>query len=146
MRTIYRYEITEIEYRHLQVEPGYKPIRVDEINGVFSMWAEVDTDKTVIHHIIRRVQLPVQEKFTIALPQSAKIIHAQDHKGLFYLWYIYEATDENKAAKDRKLVFFKTGQPIPDDMILSPLIGTCKLFIMQELCLYLFSVIEDESA
>jgi len=86
---------------------------------------------------IFKYPLPVQEKYSIELPIGAQIIRVDDVDGLFFLWAIVN-TDEEVEKELRHLEFYKTGQPI-----LTPLkdlkhIGTCKLFIMQELCLYVF--------
>lgn len=86
---------------------------------------------------IYKYSLPVQEKYTIELPRDARIIRVQDVDGLFFLWAIVD-TSEDAEKEPRYLEFYKTGQPIEaplDDLVF---LGTCKLFIMQELCLYVF--------
>jgi hypothetical protein len=85
---------------------------------------------------IYKYSLPVQEKHTIELPKDAEIIRVGDVDGLFFLWAIIDT--EAKETEERHLEFYKTGQEIRtpiDDLIF---LGTCKLFIMQELCLYVF--------
>lgn len=84
---------------------------------------------------IYKYPLPVQEKHTIELPKGARIIRVEDVDGLFFLWAIVDTEAEKE---NRFLEFYKTGQPITtplDDLVY---IGRCKLFIMQELCLYVF--------
>jgi hypothetical protein len=85
---------------------------------------------------IYKYSLPVQEKYTIDLPKSSRIIRVEDVDGLFFLWAIVDT--ETFETEKRYLEFYKTGQPILtpiDDLVF---IGSCKLFIMQELCLYVF--------
>lgn len=86
---------------------------------------------------IFKYPLPVQEKYAIELPKGAKIIRAEDVAGLFFLWAI---VDENPGSEKelRYLEFYKTGQSIDTPIEDLRFIGTCKLFIMMELCLYVF--------
>lgn len=85
---------------------------------------------------IYKYPLPVQEKYSIELPLGAKIIRVEDVDGLFFLWVIVD-TDPDYPTELRHLEFYKTGQPIEDATNLVYL-GLCKLFIMQELGLYVF--------
>lgn len=88
---------------------------------------------------IYKYPLPVQEKYVIELPKRARIIRCQDVDGLFFLWAIVDTEAE---LEQRYLEFYKTGQPIEtplDDLVL---IGQCRLFIMQELMLYVFENIK----
>lgn len=89
---------------------------------------------------IYKYQLPIQEKCELELPKGAKIIRVEDVDGLFFLWAIID-TDEQDI-EVRKLEFYKTGQPIETDLSFLIFLGTCKLFIMQELCLYVFENIK----
>ena len=84
---------------------------------------------------IFKYSLPVQEKLAIELPAGAKIIRVEDVEGLFYLWAIVNPEAETEK---RYLEFYKTGQPIETPLVDLVFLGTCKLFIMQELCLYVF--------
>jgi len=87
-------------------------------------------------HKIYKYELPCKEKHVIQLPVGAKIIRVEDVDGKFFLWAI---VDTNVLSmKDRYLEFYKTGQPIetdPEDLVF---LGTCKLFVGMELCLYVF--------
>lgn len=91
---------------------------------------------------IFKYSLPVQEKYVLELPIGAKILRVDDVEGLFYLWAIVDvvADDENIVIKyeNRYLEFYKTGQTITSQFEDLVFLGTCKLFIMQELCLYVF--------
>lgn len=84
---------------------------------------------------IYKYTLPIQEKYDLELPLNSKIIRVEDVDGLFYLWAIVNVEEE--LTEIRHLEFYKTGQPIEDATNLIYL-GLCKLFIMQELGLYLF--------
>jgi hypothetical protein len=86
---------------------------------------------------IYKYSLPVQEKHVIELPKDAAIIRVEDVDGLFFLWAIVN-TDELHPKENRYLEFYKTGQEIHTPLQDLTFIGTCKLFIMQELCLYVF--------
>lgn len=84
---------------------------------------------------IYKYPLPVQEKYAIELPKGAKIIRVEDVDGLFFLWAIVDTEVEKEL---RYLEFYKTGQPIETSLENLVMVGKCKLFIMQELCLYVF--------
>lgn len=93
---------------------------------------------------IFKYALPVQEKYIIELPIGAKIIRAEDVDGLFFLWAIVNA-DESIELEKRYLEFYKTGQEIKTPIENLVMIGACKLFIMQELCLYVFENIKPDT-
>jgi len=91
--------------------------------------------------VIYKYTLPVQEKYTIELPRCARIIRVEDVAGQFFLWAIVDTEAEKEK---RHLEFYKTGQPIETPLHNLMFLGTCKLFIMQELCLYVFENINPE--
>lgn len=87
---------------------------------------------------IFKYEMSIKEKQEMVLPIGAKIIRVDDVDGKFYLWAIVNVSeDEEVETEVRFLEFYKTGQPIEDDSNLVYL-GFCKLFIMQELGLYVF--------
>lgn len=90
---------------------------------------------------IFKYPIPTKEKYTLQLPKDAQIIRVEDVEGLFYLWAIV-STDEGVELEERHLEFYKTGQPIETPLEDLIFLGTCKLFIMQELCLYVFENIK----
>lgn len=92
---------------------------------------------------IFKYSLPVQEKYIMELPKGAVIIRVEDVDGLFFLWAIVN-TDEDLEKENRYLEFYKTGQPIETPLENLTMLGTCKLFIMQELCLYVFENIKPQ--
>lgn len=85
---------------------------------------------------IFKYELPIKEKIEIQLPKGCKIIRCEDVDGKFFLWAIVDpdATDH----ESRFFECYKTGQEINTDLDHLIHIGNCKLFIMQELCLYIF--------
>ena len=85
--------------------------------------------------VIYKYSLPVQEKFVIELPRDAEIIRVDDVDGLFWLWAIVNPEAEKEP---RYIECYKTGQPIETELGDLKYLGCCKLFIMQELCLYMF--------
>lgn len=86
---------------------------------------------------IFKYSLPVQEKFVLELPATAQIIRVDDVEGKFWLWAIVE-TDPEHPKEQRFIECYKTGQPIETPLPELIYLGCCKLFIMQELCLYMF--------
>lgn len=89
---------------------------------------------------IYKYELSIKEKQELKLPIGSKIIRVDDVEGKFFLWAIVtqpENEDSSIETESRFLEFYKTGQPIEDDTNLVYL-GFCKLFIMQELGLYVF--------
>jgi hypothetical protein len=86
-------------------------------------------------NIIYKYSLPVQEKFSIELPAGATIIRVDDVDGQFWLWAIVDPQADKEA---RRIECYKTGQAIETPLEHLKYLGCCKLFIMQELCLYMF--------
>ena len=90
--------------------------------------------------VIYKYTLPVKEKCVIELPKQSIIIRVEDVDGQFYLWAI---VDKEEEIEKRYLEFYKTGQPIETPVENLKFLGTCKLFIGQELCLYVFENINS---
>lgn len=86
--------------------------------------------------VIYKYPLAVQERLTLDLPVGAKIIRVDDVEGRFWLWAIVD--DGQKMTTPRYIECYKTGQPMPGDALDLVYLGCCRLFIMQELCLYMF--------
>lgn len=89
---------------------------------------------------IFKYELSIKEKQEIELPINATIIRVDDVDGKFFLWAIVEVTSEGEEieTETRFLEFYKTGQPIRTPIENLNYLGFCKLFIMQELGLYVF--------
>lgn len=85
--------------------------------------------------VIFKYSIPCQEKFVIELPAGAQIIRVDDVDGKFWLWAIVES---DAPIEPRHIECYKTGQEMPADAHALVYLGCCKLFIMQELCLYMF--------
>lgn len=86
--------------------------------------------------VIYKYSLPVQEKYELELPKGSQIIRVEDVEGKFYLWGIVDS--EERDVEVRYMECYKTGQEIKTPLSDLHFLGTCKLFIMQELCLYVF--------
>ena len=89
---------------------------------------------------IFKYEMSIKEKQEIELPVDAEIIRVDDVDGKFFLWAIVEPPkeDEEPETELRFIEFYKTGQPIETPTENLKYIGFCKLFIMQELGLYVF--------
>ena len=90
---------------------------------------------------IFKYELPIKEKFSIGLPAEALIIRCEDVDGKFFLWAIVDP--DIPEIEERYFECYKTGQPIDTPINHLKHIGNCKLFIMQELCLYVFENINN---
>lgn len=86
---------------------------------------------------IYKYSIPVKEKFELTLPVGASIIRVEDVDGAFFLWAIVDPTD-GAPTEVRYFENYKTGQPIETPLEDLKYLGLCKLFIMQELGLYVF--------
>ena len=86
---------------------------------------------------IFKYELSIKEKQTINLPIGAEIIRVDDVDGKFFLWAIV-TPEEEPELEVRYLEFYKTGQAIETNIDHLKYLGFCKLFIMQELGLYVF--------
>jgi hypothetical protein len=91
---------------------------------------------------IYKYSLPVQEKFVIELPAAAQIVRVDDVDGLFWMWAIVDTEAEKEP---RYIECYKTGQPIETPLEHLHYLGCCKLFIMQELCLYMFENVRQRA-
>ncbi len=82
---------------------------------------------------IYKYQIPVKEEFTLSLPKGAKVLRVEDQDGLFWMWALI---DTNADLEERHFCSVKTGGTVP----YGPLeyLGFCKIFIQQELGLYIF--------
>lgn len=86
---------------------------------------------------IYKYPIPAKEKHTIELPKGAIIIRVEDVDGMFFLWAIVN-TEEGHPIEKRCLEMYKTGHEIQSPLDGLVYLGSCKMFIMQELCLYVF--------
>jgi hypothetical protein len=86
---------------------------------------------------IYKYQIPVKEKVEIELPKNAQILRVDEVDGLNFLWAIVN-TDENAEKEIRYLELYKTGAEITTPLRDLKYLGTCKLFVQMELCLYTF--------
>ncbi|WOF74181.1 hypothetical protein QMT40_001828 [Parvibaculaceae bacterium PLY_AMNH_Bact1] len=84
--------------------------------------------------VIFKYQMPVQEHFTMKLPEGAQILRVQDMDGMFWMWALVRTDVPDET---RQFHAFKTGGKIPDDLRLR-YVGCCAVFIQMELMLYIF--------
>lgn len=84
---------------------------------------------------IYKFALPLQEEVSLELPKDSKIIRVDVIDGLPFLWAI---CNTKNSAEVIHLEMYKTGQEFKSYSENLQYLGTCKLFIGQELCLYIF--------
>lgn len=92
-------------------------------------------------HKIFKYSLAVQEKQEITLPVGATIVRVADVDGLFFLWAIVDT--ETTTTEQRRIEMYKTGHEFTTNPCSLKYLGECRLFIMQELGLYVFEVVSD---
>ena len=86
---------------------------------------------------IYKYPLGVLETQTLDLPEGAQIIRVDTVDGQLFLWAIVNTDPEVKKVT-RYLEFYKTGQPFTSNASDLFYLGSCRLYIMQELMLYAF--------
>ncbi len=89
-------------------------------------------------NVIYKYQLPILEKFTLQLPKGAKILRVDVVEGVPNLWAL---VNKHAVEDERKFEMYKTGQDIGTDTDYMKYLGNLKLFVGQELCLYVFEVV-----
>ncbi|WP_456867623.1 DUF7352 domain-containing protein [Galbibacter sp. BG1] len=85
---------------------------------------------------IYKYDLSIKEEQTLVLPLGARILRVDDVDGKFFLWAIVNPDEERK--EKFHFEFYKTGQDFKSPAEDLSYIGFCKLFIAQELGLYVF--------
>lgn len=86
---------------------------------------------------IFKYMIPIKERHEIVLPLGSEIIRVEGVEGLFFLWAIVN-TDKEHPKERRSLAFYKTGQEMEEPTSRFKYLGNCKIFVGQELCLYVF--------
>lgn len=89
---------------------------------------------------IFKYEMSIKEKQQIELPINSEIIRVDDVDGKLFLWAIVEPTKEGEETEKevRFIEFYKTGQPIKTPTKNLKYLGFCKLFVGQELGIYVF--------
>lgn len=89
--------------------------------------------------VIFKYQMPVKERFTMLIPSGAEIIRMEDQDGMFWLWAIVNTTH-----MDEELTFHsvKCGGKMPEVEGRLVYRGFCRIFIQQELGLYIFEEVK----
>ena len=132
---IFKYPLSMASYSFLKLPKNYEIIRVDQVEGEFYLWAIVDTRNDVTQQFFQCLPIPVLEEFTLQLPKNSEIIHVSDFNGKFYMWIKYESDDNYEP---RYFECYKTGMEFKNPEMSLEYLGLCKLWIMQELGLYIF--------
>jgi len=86
---------------------------------------------------IYKYPLGVLETQTLDLPEGAQIIRVDTVDGKLFLWAIVNTAPDVKEVT-RYLEFYKTGQAFTSKISDLNYLGSCRLYIMQELMLYVF--------
>jgi hypothetical protein len=84
---------------------------------------------------IFKYQMPVLERFTMKLPKGAQILRVDDQDGMFWMWAVI---DTDAPDEERKFFSVKCGGKSPVGIATGEYIGFCKLYVQQELALYIF--------
>lgn len=132
--------------------PDGKVIRTDYVDdGYYKgnfVWIIVDPeDKDIQHRRIEwingvpiktgnNIQIAVLERQFILLPVGCTINNVYDAEGMF--WLDYTPPKADYGLQRIKLLGYKTGQEILDNIDDLEYIGFCKLWIKQELGVYFF--------
>lgn len=85
---------------------------------------------------IFKYRAPIAEKFVTGLPDGAEVLRVEDVDGEFFIWAIVDPEEKNK--QWFWFECYKTGQPIDSTVSLKDYVGRFRMFIMQELMLYVF--------
>lgn len=91
--------------------------------------------------VIYKYQMPVKERFSMRLPQGAEIIRVADQDGMFWMWAV---VNTNSPDETRNFVAVKCGGNVPENRTLN-YIGMCAIFVQQELALYIFEDVTDDT-
>lgn len=154
MKKIFKYNLSYIQDELYASIPDMKVIRTDYVDDGFYkgnfIWGIVDTDKlqTSLQRIdakppeevdinedtLNSIPIGVCEKQIVRCSEDAEL-KAFSHEGRFYLMEIDGSLHK---FKDVEIVMYKTGQEIKENIDDLEFIGCCRLWIMQELMLYVF--------
>lgn len=85
---------------------------------------------------IFKYRAPVAEKFVTNLPKGAQLVRVEDVAGEFFIWAMVDP--DEKEREWRWFECYKTGQPIETDINDLIQVGRFRMFVMQELMLYVF--------
>lgn len=86
---------------------------------------------------IYKYEIPTCENFSLDLPKSSQILRVDNIGGFNYLWAIVNTEKEFEV---RNFKMYKTGQEM-DSFNSLIYLGTCKLYVGEELCVYVFEKI-----
>lgn len=85
---------------------------------------------------IWKFQLGMAEKASVKMPAGAKVIRVDGIDGFLYLWAV---VDPQQPMVQRDFVLFKTGAPMPDDILENHrYLGCGGIFVQMELMMYVW--------
>ena len=87
---------------------------------------------------IFKYQIPIQEDFTLELPENSDPLRVEFVDGKAWMWVLH---DLRQPKKKFQFHMYKTGGTIPDHIApnLGFLLGWLTIYVQQELCLYVFA-------
>jgi hypothetical protein len=165
MHKIFKYKVEELNGKFFTFMPDNAIlIRMGDVHDDFYdgsfIWAIVNTkDKRLPREVdyrewsanprpdnfgsLNSVQLRIKEKQETDLTLGTPV-YAQDIDGKLWLYMkpSFNPFPKGSDFKKYKIVFYKTGQEITEDVSKLKYLGLCRLWIMQELGLYTFLVEE----
>lgn len=90
---------------------------------------------------IHKFQLGMAEKASVIMPSGAQVIRVDGIDGFLYLWAV---VDTEKPMVEREFLLFKTGAPMPDDILETHVyLGCGGIFVQMELMMYVYGGIYD---
>lgn len=85
---------------------------------------------------IYKYQLGMAEKAVVKMPQDAQVIRVDGIDGFLYIWAVI---DTERPIVERTFNLFKTGAPMPDDILENyNYLGCGGIFVQMELMMYVW--------
>ena len=85
---------------------------------------------------IHKFTLPFMERSTVQMPAGALVIRVDGLDGFLFLWAV---VDTDQPIVEREFLLFKTGAPMPDDILQSySYLGCGAIFVQMELMMYVW--------
>ncbi len=88
---------------------------------------------------IHKFTIGMAEQASVMMPENAVIIRVDGIDGFLYLWAV---VDTDAPIVRRDFLLFKTGAPMPDDIMMTHrYIGCGGIFVQMELMMYIWEPI-----
>lgn len=85
---------------------------------------------------IHKYQLGMAEKASVQMPQGAHVIRIDGAEGFLYIWAV---VDTEAPLVRRDFLLYKTGAPIPNDILETHrYLGCGGIFVQMELMMYVW--------